>query len=97
MTLDHAVKGFAVDAEQPRGCLFVAAGVLEHPGHIASFNIREGRPKLFLGSYFSLTVRCDARLAVVSDGRSCARMVPSHIAAARTTAFSSSLMFPGHA
>ncbi len=37
MSLDHPIKCFAIYAQQARGGLLVAAGVLQHPGDVTAF------------------------------------------------------------
>jgi len=34
VSLDHAIERFTIDAEYPRGRLFVAASVLQHFGNV---------------------------------------------------------------
>src|SRR2546423_7658529 len=44
VAFNHALEGLAVDAEQPRGGLLVAARMREHARDVATLDLRERRP-----------------------------------------------------
>jgi hypothetical protein len=56
VTLDHTLEGCAVNTEQTRGCLFVAARVCEHALDVAALDDCE-REQIFTGFAFMRRAR----------------------------------------